>query len=207
MNTAARIISVLLHPLLMPTWLVTVLAVQFPWALQPARPDNLRAFTLFVAGLTFLLPTINLLFFRFFGQIHSVTIPNRADRLRPFFIITLLYSFCTFLFYQKLNMRLSDNFFKLLLILNALVLVAWLLTFFMKISIHSMASSAVPVIFAILSRFAEESQLFIPLLVSIVLAGLVMSARLQLQAHSLKEVLWGGAAGILTTWLCGIVLF
>jgi membrane-associated phospholipid phosphatase len=206
-NTAARIISGLFHPLLMPTWLVFILAVSFPWALQPARPENLTAYLLLVVGLTFILPAINIGFFRWFGHIRSFNMPAREERLRPFLLTLLLYAFCTFLFYYKLKMGLSDNFFKLLLILNALVFVAWLLTWFVKVSIHSLSAAAVPVILLVLSRYTEEGQLFPALLISIVMAGLVMSARLQLQAHTLREVGLGAVAGAVTAAITGIVLF
>lgn len=207
MNTAARIISLIFHPLLMPTWLVIVLAFTFPWALQPARPENIQAYVLLVAGLTFILPAINIGFFKWFGYINSISMAQREERLRPFLLTLVLYAFCTFLFYYKLNMGLADNFFRLLLILNALVFVAWLLTWFVKVSIHSLAVAAVPVILAVLSRFTEERQLFAALLISIVLAGLVMSARLQLQAHTLKEVILGALAGSVTAAITGIALF
>jgi membrane-associated phospholipid phosphatase len=206
-NTLARILSVVFHPLLMPTWLVLVLAGTFPWALQPARPDNLQAYVLMVAGLTFILPAINLVFLKGLGYISSFTLPEREQRIRPFLIILLLYSCCTFLFHYKLGMGLSDNFFRLLLILNMLVLVAWLLTCYIKLSIHSMAAAAIPVILAVLSRFTEEGQLFPVMLISIVLAGVVMSARLQLQAHTLQEVLLGAVAGAVTAGFTGILLF
>lgn len=206
-NTAARIISALFHPLLMPTWLVAALAISFPWALQPARPENLTAYLLLVVGLTFILPAINIGFFRWFGYIRSFHMPAREERLRPFLLTLLLYAFCTFLFHYKLRMGLSDNFFKLLLILNTLVFVAWLLTWFVKVSIHSLASAAVPVILVVLSRYTEERQLLPALLISIVVAGMVMSARLQLQAHSLREVGLGALAGVITATISGIVLF
>lgn len=206
-NTAARIISVLFHPLLMPTWLVMSLAVSFPWALQPAQPENISAYLLLVIGLTFILPALNIGFFKWFRHIRSFSMPEREERLRPFFLTLILYAFCTFLFYHKLKMGLSDNFFKLLLILNALVFVAWILTWFAKVSIHSLASAAVPVILVVLSRYTEERQLLPALLISIVVAGMVMSARLQLQAHTLKEVGLGALAGSITAAITGIVLF
>lgn len=207
MNIAARILSALFHPLLMPTWLVLSLAVSFPWALQPARPENLGAYVLLVAGLTFLLPAVNIGFFKWFGHIHSFHMSAREERLRPFFLTLVLYAFCTFLFYYKLNMGLDDNFFKLLLMLNLLVFVAWLLTWFVKASIHSLSSAAVPVILTVLSRFTEEGQLLPALLISILIAGAVMSARLQLQAHTLKEVVLGAVAGAVTAAISGIILF
>lgn len=207
MNALARFLSVFFHPLIMPTWLVLLLAYAFPWALQPARPDNIHAYVLMVAGLTFILPAINMAFLRWYGQIHSYNMPERRQRLWPFFIILVLYSFCTFLFYYKLNMTFEDNFFRLLFLLNLLVLVAWVLTLFVKVSIHSLAAAAIPSILAVLSRYTEEDQLLPAVLVSIVLAGLIMSARLQLKAHTLKEVIFGALAGVATATVAGVVLF
>ncbi len=191
----------------MPTWLVLLLAFTFPWALQPARPDNVKAYVLMIAFLTIILPAINLAFLRWTGHIQSYTMPERRQRIRPFFIILMLYSFCTFLFNYKLHMNFEDNFFRLLVLLNMLVLVAYVCTWFVRLSIHSMAGAATPVILAIFSRFTEEGQLLPALLVSIILCGVIMSARLHLQAHTPHEVYWGAAAGAITSAVTGFLLF
>jgi membrane-associated phospholipid phosphatase len=46
-----------------------------------------------------------------------------------------------------------------------------------------------------LNQAADSGVLFFPLLAVIVLTGIVMTARLQLNAHSLREVLSGALVG------------
>jgi membrane-associated phospholipid phosphatase len=54
---------------------------------------------------------------------------------------------------------------------------------------------------------AAEGALLYPVVLLIVLAGLVMSARLYLQVHTLREVGYGAALGFLVGFFGMIILF
>jgi len=86
------------------------------------------------------------------------------------------------------------NFNRIMIIVAALVGIATVITFFYKISIHSLAWGGVVGILLSMNRMVEGT-LLIPTIVAIVLAGLVMSARLFLNAHTLREVLSGALTG------------
>lgn len=154
-----------------------------------------------------MLPAVNLFFFRQFGVIKSFSMASREERIKPFLFITILYMAGTFMVYYKTHFGLQDNVFKLLLIINALVLVSFFITLVYKASIHSLAISGVLGILLPLTKAAEDGSLFMPFLIALLVAGTIMSARLQLNAHTPRQILVGGIAGFTTAFTGMLILF
>lgn len=203
----AKVISVLLHPLLMPTYLFTLLAFLFPASLYPITPSSRIWFLGILFMITFLLPVINIGFFRAFGVVKSMSMADREERIKPFIFITVLYLFFTWLLFQRNGFRFGDNLFNLLIIIDGLVLFSLLITFFYKASIHSVGIWGVIGILLPLNKVIDDSAIFVVTLVALVLAGLVMSARLQLNAHTPREVLVGAVSGFSIGFFGMLLLF
>jgi len=199
---AAKIISFVFHPLLMATYLIIVLGKFFP-AMLMIGPDHIWLITLFVFGFTFVIPAVNLLLFRYLGSIPSLYFESRRERILPFIFISLLYSLIAFLFYYKLPF--SANFNKLMLIAAALVGVATIITFFYKVSVHSLAMGGFIGILFPLIRFSPS--LLLPTTFVFVITGVVISSRLMLNAHTPRETLVGCLAGVLTGYGGMLLLF
>jgi membrane-associated phospholipid phosphatase len=200
---AAQVISFLFHPLLLSTYLVILLGAFFP-AMVMADRGKVWIVTAFVFVFTFLLPALNLIMLRSFKTIGSLTLRERQERIFPFAIITVIYGIIAFLFYYELPF---PNLNKLMLIVFGLVLASFLITFFVKISVHSISMAGAFGIVLPLNKAMEEPRLLVPAVVLIVLAGLVMSARLILGAHTLREVLHGAAVGFAIGYSGVMVLF
>jgi membrane-associated phospholipid phosphatase len=132
---------------------------------------------------------------------------DRQERIAPFILISILYSTFTYLFFARYGVSLNDNIFKLMLIIDLLVLVATVITFFYKVSVHSLAIWGLLGIIIPLNRVSENNTLFIPTIVILLLAGLIMSSRLQLQAHNPREVLVGTLVGFMTSFTSMYILF
>lgn len=207
MNSAAKVISVLLHPLLMATYIITLLAFLFPASLYPITPGSRNSFLLLLFLMTFLLPTVNIGLFRLVGVVKSVSMEDREDRIKPFLLITILYGVFTWMLHSKSNFSIGDNLFNLLLIIDALVLVSFLITLFYKASIHSVGIWGVIGILLPLNKVIDDYAIFVVTLVALVLAGLVMSARLQLNAHTPREVMVGALAGFSIGFFGMLLLF
>lgn len=191
MTTLAKAVSVLFHPLLLTTYLVVLLGWFMPEMLR-IPTSRMLAFTAVVAVITFLLPALNLVLLKYLGSIRSLTMQQRSDRYVPFIMITIFYVAATVLFYTMDS--LSPNFVKLLTIVSILIVAATAITFFYKISIHSLAMWGAVGILLPLTK-ASLGQLVWPTAIVIVLTGVVMSARLYLQAHTPREVLYGALTG------------
>lgn len=201
MKAASRIISFLFHPLLFTTYLVLVLTWLMPRFLHIPSAAVWK-FSGFVLLITCVFPVINMVMLKSFGSISSIEMHNRKERILPFIIITAFYGILTALFFYKVSVNV--NFNKLMLIVVSLSLVATVITFFFKISVHSLAMGGAIGILMPLNK-ASDGDLLLPVILLIVLAGVVMSARLLLQAHTLRETLLGAAVG-LTTGLTGMMI-
>jgi hypothetical protein len=203
MRIAARLISYIFHPLLFVTYLVLLLGWFMPrFMLIP--PAAMWKFAAFVCIITFVFPAANLVMLKAFGSISSLEMEVRRDRILPFVMITVFYGVVCAMFYYKVSVNI--NFNKIMLIATALTLVASVVTFFFKISVHSLAMGGALGILLPLNK-AADGALLMPAVVMMVLAGLVMSARLYLQAHTLREVGYGAAVGFLVGFFGMILLF
>ena len=204
MRTAAKIISIVFHPLLLATYLVTIVGFYFPVMLA-ISPRNFNIILGFVFCFTFILPVVNIIMFRYFGTISSYTLHSRSERLVPFVAIMIIYLVMIFLFYNKLP--LSANFNKLMTIVTALVVVSTMITFFYKVSIHSLAVCGLVGMLLPLNKAIENNVLLWPTAITLVIAGLIMTSRLYLNAHTFNEVLTGAVTGFTIGFAGMLIMF
>lgn len=207
MKLLAQFISVITHPLLLATYLFSLFAWLYPPAMFPVTDRSFRGVLMLIFICTFLLPVINVYFFKVFGTISSMSMPLRKERIAPFLMIALLYGVITYLLHAKLGLGFQDPFMRFLLIIDVLVLASFVITLWMKASIHSLATGGLMVILAILNTMTENGVFFYSLLGAIVITGAVMTARLYLQVHTVKEVLVGFGVGCLVSTIGMIYLF
>jgi hypothetical protein len=201
LKIVAQLLSYLFHPLLMPTWLFGTMMFYFPSSIQPAQAWLLIIILIF--GMTFILPLLNMLFFRMTGTIQNFQLPERKDRVLPFIFITIVYVGTSMIFW-KMNFPIV---FKLMVVISGLSFMVTILTFFFKISVHAVASSGIVGILLAITIFASVGELIIPALAILIIAGMVMSARLHLNVHNGSEVGWGGVLGFLVGFLGVGILF
>jgi membrane-associated phospholipid phosphatase len=202
MRFLSNAVSWILHPLWMPFYLVLTLALHAPGFIG----DNVPGITLSVIILvmTGILPAFNLILFRILGTIPDLRLAERKDRIMPFMFITMIYAGVTYLFYEQYPI---PSAFKILLMTAVASLTAATLTLFLKVSIHALSISAVASILLIVEASPAGGQLFWPAALAIILGGLVMSARLYLNAHNLKEIVTGSLTGIICAITGGLLLF
>ncbi len=203
MKKISQFISLVFHPLLLTTYLVLMLGLLFPPMLMLPH-DKLWVFAVVIFGITFFLPALNLLIFRQFNIISSLAMSNRKDRTTPFIFIAILYVMVAALFVYRIH--LSINFTKIMIITSALVVVTCLVTFFYKVSVHSLAIWGAVGIILPINKTAGEN-LILATVALIVIAGLVMAARLQLNAHTPREILVGALTGFAIGFGGMILLF
>jgi len=201
-KTAAKLISVVFHPLLMTTYLFVLLTYFLPVILQPARPSLWIIVLIFVT--TFALPTVNFLLLKLTGSIQDLSMPDRQQRILPFIFISAIYIFVTLMFYWKFPI---PNLLRLMVIVTTMVVAATIITFFYKLSIHSLAMWGAVGMMLPMNKVSEVNSLLMPTAIVIVLAGLVMSSRLSLNAHTPREVMMGSVAGFSIGFFGMIILF
>jgi hypothetical protein len=188
----------------MATFLVAIMGFYFPVMLS-ISPKNFKIILGFVFCFTFILPVVNIIMFRHFGTISSYTMHARTERIIPFVAIAVIYVVMIFLFFNKLP--LSANFNKLMVIVTALVVFSAAITFFYKVSIHSLAACGIIGILLPLNKAIENNILLWPTVISMVITGFIMSARLYLNAHTVNEVMLGALTGFTIGFAGMLIMF
>lgn len=203
----ARIISLVFHPLFIPTYFFAFLAWAVPAMLEPVAPQQQQKFLFFFFLVTCILPLMNVGLFKMFGGVRALSMPTRRERLLPFVTVAVIFIAVTYMFHLRARMNLNDNFLKFMVVFDLLVVVAAVATFFFKVSVHSIAVWGLIGILIPLNKIIEVNTIFYPTIGVIVLAGLVMAARLRLGAHSSREVMWGAVLGLGTGLVGMLTLF
>lgn len=198
---SARIISYLLHPLLMPTLAMLLLLQQSAYFVM-MLPESFRwSLLALIFGNTFLLPAILIWIMLKKGLISSMQIPERSERTYPFIITALSYIVT---YFMLSNIGLPPVY--LLFVLGGAVLIVFaaIVNLFWKISVHMLG------IGGLLGGFIGLMlirQIYSPMLIVIliILGGLTGFARLKLNTHTEAQVYAGflSGAGI----MLGIVAF
>jgi len=191
----------------MPTYLFLVLSGAYPAALDPVQPSSHLLFVGLIFIVTFLLPVLNLAIMKLFGTIRSFHMETGKERIVPFIVVSAIYILVTWLFYYKSRIGLDDNFLRIMIIIDLLAVAATVITIFLKVSVHSLTAWGIVAIMISLNKVSEMNTLFYPAIGAVVLTGFIMSARIYLGAHTLREVMWGGIAGLATAILGMIVFF
>jgi membrane-associated phospholipid phosphatase len=216
----AQALSVLLHPLLMPTILYALLLYFSPAVIGASGGNSQWRMSLLgvIFFTTFVIPVISVLLltrtrtlartqiekaeqaddtyqegYTEKGAFLQLEMQDRKDRFVPFLSTTVFYTVITYMFFKQLHAS-----YAMVLVLGGItfsIALVTLITLFWKISAHSVGiCGVIGFLFGFYYRFAEQ-ELFYPILLIILLAGLLMSARLALNTHSPAQVLAGGLLG------------
>lgn len=198
MKEAARAISVLLHPILMPV-LALWAAMQLDPHLSYFLPPQARLFTLgIVVVMSVVFPSISMLLLRRAGAISSLEMPTREERIAPFVLMLIYYGMT---YYMLRQTRLDGSVLSLYAGVMLALLITTLITFRWKISVHLVGVGGLVGTVAGISEMHGEGLLFW-LALSVLMAGILGTARLLTGSHVPAQVYAGGALGFLCTYGC-----
>jgi membrane-associated phospholipid phosphatase len=199
-------ISIVLHPLLLPTWAFATIFYITPLGVFSVVEQIKGQLLLLIFLMTFLAPITAILTFYALGVIESLKMDELSDRQYPFLVTSIFYTIITwrvaffsdFQTIPVLGIILGGTTI-------SIILVTWISTSW-KISAHSVGMCGmIGFMMGILIKYAEEV-LFLPFISSIILAGLLMSARMYLNVHTPNQILAGAGLGF-TIGLCSMLLF
>lgn len=192
----------------MATYLFSVFAVYYPLGFEPLNDDaTYWRFVLNLFFLTFMFPALVIGVFKSMGTIDSVMMKSRRERVLPFMVIASVYIAVTIMVHQMIRVNINDNLLRFLLIVDALVIVSTIVTLFFKVSVHSIAAWGFIGVMFYLNLIMDNGAVLYPTLISILVAGIIMSARLKLNVHSPREVSIGAGIGLLTSAVGMFILF
>jgi len=189
-----KLISMVFHPLLMPTYSFGILFLFIPEVIMPLTIVTLP----FLFITTFIIPLLSVSMLKITGSISSFKLENREERLTPFSFVTIFYGITSYMFIYKI--QVNDAVATMLLTTTILVLLTTLITAKFKISIHAAGISGVVGFLVYFGIYFPSNQIIALITIGIALAGIVMSSRLFLQAHTLREVTVGACLGVTITF-------
>lgn len=195
MNTrSARIISVILHPLLLPAYILGLLF----W-FDPTHPILLPValklyITCTVLITTCLSPLLIILILYRLRIISSVYLPLRHERILPLIGLAIFYYLT---FYLIKDIYLPRHFQIFILGSTLLAVLTMLVTMFFRISMHMVGWGAVTGLFLGIVLTSGSFALLM-LIAAILVSGITGTARLKLDAHQPREIYSG--------WLMGVVV-
>jgi membrane-associated phospholipid phosphatase len=199
-NRLALFLSVVLHPLLLPTYILGTLFGISPEAVGvSALSFSARGSLLFLLFLnTFVVPALLIYTFYRLGLIQDLHLDSRRERRLPYLITLILYSLSTYLFgwqFQPIS-ELAPQIAVILGSITVSLAVVALVSLRWKISAHATGmGGCLGALGGVVLRYGDFS-LFLPLLISILITGLLISARLRLNAHSPAQVSAGLGVGL-----------
>jgi len=194
MKTVANFVSYIFHPLLMPTYVFIYIAIINPYLLSGwnSAPMKIAISQVFINS--FIFPVITVLLMKGLGFVNNLELKTREERFVPFIATMIFYVWSYFVFKRS---DLNEIFSDVLLAGLLGIILAFLLTiFFKKISLHTIGAGLA---FALILQTVPLAYInAIPiLLIAVIIAGTIGTARLILNAHTNREVYYGYAIGIL----------
>lgn len=201
MKRISEILSALFTPLLVPTYGMIFASFLSVLAVLPLTVLLTTIGITFI--LTCILPLIGIMVLYRTGYVKSPTLRERTERFVPFGIAFMCYLGCAFFLYRASAPLWLTMFYiggAAAIVISAVVCIWW------KISAHA---AAVGGLVAMTFRLAASHQAIYDMNVWIsalvVIAGMVMTARVYLGRHTLMQVLAGCANGFLCVWLMTMI--
>ena len=181
-------ISWVLHPFLLPVYLMAVLLTMTTFS---HYPPNVKFYLLWVVALyAIIIPLLTLGVLRSLGRISDYRIDDRKERFLPLLVGAVCYVLCAITI-AKIP---SAIFLRKFMIAAACCEVRGLVvSFYWKISLHLTGMGAVVALLVVMNVVGVGNML-VPLMVAILCAGALASARLYLGCHNGRQV-WAGFCG------------
>jgi hypothetical protein len=198
-DITARTLTMVFNPFLMPIFGLLII-INSPTIFNYLSKDIKRLLLLIVLINNGVLPFMFLSYMKVRNFISDWLIFNRAERMVPMFTSAIFYGLTVYITY-KFNIPTFIKTYFVAALVMALLLGA--VSFWMKASVHAAGMGSI-VALIIVMIIKTQVPLIGYLISSIVLTGLVMSARLWLNAHTVKEIWVGLLLGFLGT---GLVLY
>lgn len=193
-------LSWVLHPFLQPIYLMTVLLTMTTFA---RYTPQMKFYLMWVVALyAIIIPVLTLGVLRSLGRITDFRVDDRRERLLPLLIGTVCYVLCAITF-AKIP---SAIFLRKFMIAAACCeMLCFVVSLRWKISLHLTGMGAVVALLVVMNIIGVGNML-VPLLIAILCAGALASARLYLGCHNGAQVLAGFCGGFAVSLLAVLFL-
>ena len=196
----ANTLSWVLHPFLLPVYLMAVLLTMTTFAHYSTQ---VKFYLMWVVALyAIVIPFLALGVLHSLGRISSFKVDNRRERWLPLAVGIVCYILCAITFAKIPSAIFLRKFMVAAACCEAMCLVVSL---WWKISLHLTGMGAVVALLVVMNIVGVGTML-IPLMVAILAAGALASARLYLGCHNGAQVLAGFCGGFVVAMLAVLFL-
>lgn len=192
-KTIAKILSIVLHPLLIPSFgLLIIINSGSKLEFLPFQAKKIILIIVFVS--TVILPLTFVPFYIFQKIIKNIQMDNAKERLIPFLVTFVLYAFCDYLLWR---LGVPDTIVYFLLIAVVSTFILFTISFFWKISAHMIGIGGL--VGALISiSFILNVDLEYYIIASILFSGILAFSRLFLGKHEPSQIYTG--------WILGVII-
>lgn len=190
----AQILSVAFHPLLVPSYLFYLILYVLPASLVTFPLVSRWIVQLIIFFSTFLVPALGTLAMVKTGYVKSLLAEERTERALPLLFTLVCFAMTSYMFYQEKNF--DQLFFLLMAVITVAVSFTYLISFFWKISAHSVAAGGALGLVVALHTWLPEGYSMYLIAAVVLTTGAILSARLALDAHTPPQVYAGFTLGL-----------
>ena len=193
-------LSWVFHPFLQPVYLMTVLLTMTTFA---RYTPQMKFYLMWVVALyAIIIPVLTLGVLRSLGRITDFRVDDRRERLLPLLIGTVCYVLCAITF-----VKIPSPIFlrKFMIAAACCEMLCFVVSLRWKISLHLTGMGAVVALLVVMNIIGVGNML-VPLLIAILCAGALASARLYLGCHNGAQVLAGFCGGFAVSLLAVLFL-
>ncbi len=191
----AKTVSYLFHPLAMTT-LGMLLLFNSGTSLSVLQPEVKRLSLIVTALFTFVFPASMIIILYLTRVIHNIELHERKERVLPMALTIILYLFTFFV--MRGIPQLTGGHIVFLFCPPVALFISLIVNNFMKPSIH-MAGIGVVAGTILVAAFIYGAEIQYLFILSVLVGGIVGSARLRLGLHRPKEILAGFVIGLVSS--------
>ena len=193
----AQFISVLAHPLFMPSYAFSLLMYTNPYINMMISDSTKNVVIIILSLFTIVLPILTAIILKQLRVIDSIYMKTTEERKWPF-VFTLVWYYMAFQLLAKLY--IPQSFLLLMLGAISAIGLSLIITLRWKVSIHMLGiGGLIGAIVGISHRFQFDHSNLIMLL--LIFAGLIGFARLKTHSHNYLQVYVGFLLGFLVEWI------
>ena len=195
LRIGAQIVSYVFHPLFIPTFFMLYLIKVVPFEFVGITDWQLKLRVFSVFWLTAFFPAFAVFLLWRLKFSDSIYLRTQKERIIPYVISMFFYWWMYYLSRNFTDQPLALKFFYFGIFIASSI--GLIVNNFMKVSLHAMGVSGL-LMAVLLVSFYYPIHNFIWVSLAILLAGVVVSARMIVSDHTKQELIIGFAIGILT---------
>ncbi len=202
----AHILSFVFHPLLMVTYGLLFLMWANPYEFGGiGLKDHAPILILQVFMLTFILPVFSVIMMKMLEMVDDIQLSNKQDRTIPYITTAVFYCWLSVNLHYN---QVYPKMFEIFAIGSTLALfIAFFVNIFSKISLHTVGMGGLIGLIITTMLFYSYDNLEFALMAAIIVAGLVGTARLLLEAHESMDVYGGYLVGFSAQLIVFAILY